>query len=174
MAPTPPPRLSPSTWLSRYKLTEQAPPTPAIETCELPPLQLPPPSSGLPLSTSVPSSRSTASTPRLPVQMSYAILLDLDPEKRSQRSERVVCHYDRSHNVEASWHLELDWLAASGSVIESSIKAWRKLVSRHGLSLVEVGTRGVESRNDPFQWERRVRFSVPPPLIREEDALPRL
>ncbi|KAK4053511.1 vacuolar membrane-associated protein iml1 [Microbotryomycetes sp. JL201] len=101
------------------------------------------------------------------VQMSYAVILDLDPQKRSSRSERVVCHLDRSHNVQAAFHLELNWLAGSGKVIDQSIQSWSRQVARYGLNLVEVTSRAVEDRHNPFQSALHVGLALPPPDVDE-------
>ncbi|KAM0788563.1 hypothetical protein ACM66B_001688 [Microbotryomycetes sp. NB124-2] len=103
------------------------------------------------------------------VQMSYAVILDLDPQKRSSRSERVVCHLDRSHNVQAAFHLELNWLAGSGKVIDQAIQSWSRQVARYGLNLVEVTSRAVEDRHNPFQSALHVGLALPPPDVDEFD-----
>ncbi|GAA5981416.1 hypothetical protein JCM5350_004056 [Sporobolomyces pararoseus] len=96
-----------------------------------------------------PTRRQSAAVPI--VSMTHSVILDLDPQKRSERSERVVCHLDRSHNHQAAYHLELAWLTASGKTVDNSIQAWSRQMARYGLTLVEVSTRPVLKRNNPFQ-----------------------
>lgn len=110
-----------------------------------------------------------ASTKRPTVQMSYAVMLDLDPLKRSPRAERVLCHLDRSHNVQAAYHCELNWLSGSGKIIDQAIQNWSRQVSRFGLNLIEVGTRAVEDRHNPFQQSSQIKLSVPPPSLEGSD-----
>ncbi|GAA5965169.1 hypothetical protein JCM3765_002866 [Sporobolomyces pararoseus] len=85
------------------------------------------------------------------VSMTHSVILDLDPQKRSERSERVICHLDRSHNPQAAYHLELAWLTASGKTVDNSIQTWSRQMARYGLTLVEVSTRSVLKRSNPFQ-----------------------
>lgn len=97
--------------------------------------------------------------------MSYSIILDLDPQRKSPRAERVIAHFDRSHNPTAAYHVELMWLAGSGKVIESSIASWSRQVARYGLNLIEVSTRGVDSNHNPFQKARQVELALAAPRI---------
>lgn len=101
--------------------------------------------------------------------MSYAVILDLDTAKRSPRSERVLCHLDRSHNVQAAYHLELNWLAGSGKIIEQAIQNWTRQVARFGLTLAEVSVRAVEDRHNPFQKANQIQLAATPPSIHDFD-----
>jgi hypothetical protein len=105
--------------------------------------------------------------------MSYTVMLDLDSQKRSEQAERVVCHFDRSHNPLAAYHIELTWLAASGKIIDTAIQNWTRQMARFGLGLIEVSTRSVFSGHNPFQKANRVRLALPPPtLLTRKDQLP--
>ncbi|KAK4705317.1 hypothetical protein P7C70_g888, partial [Phenoliferia sp. Uapishka_3] len=100
------------------------------------------------------------------VHMTYSVVLDLDMQRKSDRAERVLCHYDRSHNSQAAYHIELTWLAGSGKIIDNTIQSWTRQVARWGLSLVEVSTRAVDSTHNPFQRATQVPLVVaPPPLM---------
>lgn len=101
------------------------------------------------------------------VQMTYSVILDLDLQKRSGRAERVLCHFDRSHNPLAAYHVELTWLAGSGKIIDSSIQSWSRAVKRYGLNLIEVGTREVTSTHNPFQRPIKVELCIDPPELIE-------
>ncbi|SGY46236.1 BQ5605_C001g00401 [Microbotryum silenes-dioicae] len=156
------PRLS--TWLSRLTNTSETPP-PASPLFDRD-MQLPSPISAPEhlgdMGTSAPSP-----TPKKPVvQMSYAVIVDLDHlGKKSSRAERVICHLDRSHNRNAAYHLELNWLSGSGKIIDSAIQAWSRQVQKFGLRLIEVSTRAVEDLHNPFQSTTILPFKVPPPPI---------
>ena len=152
------PRLS--TWLSR--ITSNAEPREATS----PQLERDAPlASGSHDTTPEPGS--AAATPKRPtVQMSYAVILDLDPTRKSPRAERVICHLDRSHNRGAAYHLELNWLAGSGKIIDQTIQSWSRQVHRFGLTLVEVTTRAVEDSHNPFQSATVLPFKVPPPSVK--------
>ncbi|GAA5852387.1 hypothetical protein JCM9279_001184 [Rhodotorula babjevae] len=99
---------------------------------------------------------------RTRVQMTHAVVLDLDPSRRSDRSERVLCHLDASHNVASAFHVELAWLTASGRIVEGAIQTWTRQVGRYGLALVEVSMRSVLERHNPFQKAMEVRPCVWP------------
>lgn len=103
--------------------------------------------------------------------MSYSIILDLDPLKRSTRVERVIAHFDRSHNPSAAYHVELTWLAGSSKVIDQAIQSWARQVSKYGLRLVEVSTREVDSKFNPFQRAALIRMCVAPPDVELDDGI---
>ncbi|KAM0748165.1 hypothetical protein T439DRAFT_349523 [Meredithblackwellia eburnea MCA 4105] len=107
--------------------------------------------------------RTPTLAPKPTVNMTYSVVLDLDLSKRSDRAERVMCHFDRSHNSQAAYHIELTWLSGSGKIIDSAIQSWTRQVSRWGLNLIEVSTRPVEATHNPFQCASQVRLVVPPP-----------
>jgi hypothetical protein len=110
-------------------------------------------------------SRSPSPPPRPTVHMTYSVILDLDLAKKSDRAERVLCHYDRSHNSHAAYHIELTWLAGSGKIIDNTIQSWARQVARWGLNLVEVSTRPVDSNHNPFQRATQVPLALPPPPL---------
>lgn len=101
--------------------------------------------------------------PTIPtVEMSFSLILDLDPNKKSQRAERVLCHIDKSHNPLSAYHVELNWLGGSGKIIDTTIQGWMRLAHRYGLSLMEVSCRGVEERWNPFVGFGEMKFAVTP------------
>lgn len=155
---------------------------------DLPPAPLPPPaktaaallartdtSASVPMlsssskSTSATGSPATSLSPlpaprRAVVPMTHAVILDLDAAKRSDRSERVLCHLDRSHNVAAAYHIELAWLTASGKVVDNTIQTWTRQTARYGLTLIEVSMRAVLDRHNPFQKPTVIKPVVLPTL----------
>ena len=139
-APLPPPAKTAAALLARTDTSASVPVLPKSNS----------------MSTSMPGSpaMSTSSLPpirRPVVQMTHAVVLDLDAAKRSDRSERVLCHLDRSHNVAAAYHIELAWLTASGKVVDNVIQTWTRQTARYGLTLIEVSMRAVLDRHNPFQ-----------------------
>ncbi|GAA6037242.1 hypothetical protein JCM8097_008639 [Rhodosporidiobolus ruineniae] len=175
-----------TTWLSRMqsraaKPFEDSVSTPIMErNFELPPTVTSTPgkevvaaltrsdtsSSLATISTSAPG---PSPTPRRPtVQMTYAVTLDFDKDKRSDRAERVLCHLDRSHNVSAAYHVELAWLTASGKAIDNAIQSWTRQMARYGLNLIEVSTRPVLQRHNPFHKPSVIRLAVQPPSAQVE------
>lgn len=105
------------------------------------------------------------------IQMTYSVILDLDLQQKSGRAERVLCHFDRSHNPNAAYHVELTWLAGSGKIIDSNIQSWTRALGRFGLNLIEVGTREVGNRHNPFQSAIKVCLCVDPPELTEGQAV---
>lgn len=81
----------------------------------------------------------------------------------------MIAHFDRSHNPAAAYHVELAWLAGSGKVIDSAIQSWARQVVKYGLRLVEVSTRDVDSKFNPFQDVAVVEMCIAPPVV--EDSL---
>lgn len=106
------------------------------------------------------------------VQMTHAVVLDLDKDAKSDRAERVVCHLDRSHNVNAAYHIELTWLTSSGRMIDQALTTWARTIGRYGLKLIEVSSRPVTSSHNPFQRSWPVALVVAPPPIGPDDDLP--
>ena len=97
--------------------------------------------------------------------MTRSLVLDLDPGNKSDRSEKIVCHLDRSHNPQAAYHIELAWLGASGKVIDSWLKVLDRLAGRYGLRLVELSSRPivVVDRHNPFQRATIIPLALAPP-----------
>ncbi|KAK4331647.1 Vacuolar membrane-associated protein IML1 [Rhodotorula toruloides] len=113
------------------------------------------------LPSSVPNADKSAAK-RPVIVMSHAVVLDLDPQKRSDRAERVLCHLDRSHNIHAAYHIELAWLTASGKIVDTTIQTWARQMARYGLNLVEVSMRPVSLSHNPFQKPAMLRPVVLP------------
>ncbi|GAA5948734.1 hypothetical protein JCM21900_005277 [Sporobolomyces salmonicolor] len=157
-------------WLSRMQNRtgrDEPPTTPTFDRdLELPPVPTPSREVAAAISRSDAAATKGSTEPpaqRTVVQMTHAVVLDLDPSRRSDRAERVLCHLDRSHNVQAAYHLELAWLTASGKVVDTAIQSWTRQMARYGLTLVEVSMRPVLARHNPFRKASTVRPAVPPP-----------
>lgn len=97
--------------------------------------------------------------------MTSCLILDLDPSNKSDRSEKIVCHLDRSHNPQAAYHIELAWLGASGKVIDLWLKTLNRQAQRYGLRLVELSSRPivVVDRHNPFQKSTVIPLALAPP-----------
>jgi len=164
-------------WLSRMQSKsgreETAPSTPSNERdLDFHPITPNPPALTLP--ESITSSFKTApeTSKRPVVKMTHAVILDLDPSRRSERSERVVCHLDRSHNAQAAYHIELAWLTASGKIVDNAIQAWSRQMARYGITLIEVSTRPVLARHNPFQKPTIIRPVLPLPSSDDDEDCP--
>lgn len=109
--------------------------------------------------------RSTPERKKLAVSLSKMIRLDVDVRKRSNRPEIINLHYDRLHNPENCYHLELSWLNVTSKLVDDAIVSWTTIAERYGLKLVEVPM--VEASkvplNEPFRSAYRIKLAVAPP-----------
>ena len=109
--------------------------------------------------------RSTSEKKRMSIALSKVMRLDVDHRKRSNRPEIINLHYDRLHNPENCYHLELSWLNVTSKLVEDAIVTWATQGEKYGLKLVEVPIAEVSNVSDhePFRAPSRVTLSVPPP-----------
>lgn len=102
------------------------------------------------------------------VSLTKMMRVDVDHRspKRSERPEIVNLHYDRLHNPENCYHLELAWLNVTSKLIEDAIVNWATQLEKYGLRLVEVPIAEASSVTDrePFRAPYRIVLKVPPPL----------
>ena len=109
--------------------------------------------------------KSSAEKKRMSIALSKAMRLDVDLRKRSNRPEIINLHYDRLHNPENCYHLELSWINVTSKLVEDAIVTWATQGDKYGLKLVEVPIAEVSSVSDhePFRAPSRVTLSVLPP-----------
>ena len=109
--------------------------------------------------------RSSADRKRVSISLSKMIQLDVDSRKRSNRREVINLHYDRLHNPENCYHLELSWLNVTSKLVEDAIVSWASQSERYGLKLVEVPIAEASdiSSYEPFRAPYRVPLAVKPP-----------
>ncbi|PWY91571.1 hypothetical protein BO94DRAFT_533714 [Aspergillus sclerotioniger CBS 115572] len=79
------------------------------------------------------------------IMLSKTMKYDVDPRKRSNRPEVIDLHYDRLHNPDNCFHIELSWMNTTAKLIEDA---------KFGLKLVQT---------QPFRKPYRVQLKVPPP-----------
>lgn len=89
------------------------------------------------------SPRNSASVPlgskqQLAVALSKYLRYDVDHRKRSYRPEVINLHYDRLHNPDNCYHIQIDWMNVTSKLIEDAIVSWATSAERFGLRLVEV------------------------------------
>lgn len=108
------------------------------------------------------------------VSLTKMMRIDVDHRspKRSDRPEIVNLHYDRLHNPENCYHLELSWLNVTSKLLEDAIVNWATQSEKYGLRLVEVPIAEVCSITDrePFRAPYRIVLAVPPPPLRSTMA----
>ena len=102
---------------------------------------------------------------RLAVSLSKVIRLNVDIKGRSNRPEIVNLHYDRLHNPENCYHLELSWLNVTSKLVDDAIVSWTNQAGKYGLKLVEVPIAEANEvpLHEPFRAPYRVKLCKPPP-----------
>lgn len=110
--------------------------------------------------------RSDAGRPERPrVQLSRSMLIDVDPERRSSRSEVAVLHHDLAHNAENGFNFQIQWLGATPRLIEDLVQSWTRSVERYGLRLVEAPIHQIKDigQHTPFLAPLPIPLSLAPP-----------
>lgn len=99
------------------------------------------------------------------IMLSKMMKYDVDPRKRSNRPEVIDLHYDRLHNPDNCFHIELSWMNTTPKLIEDAVLSWAATAEKFGLKLVQVPiAEGCAiSRTQPFRKPYRVSLAVPPP-----------
>ncbi|KAF3394835.1 Vacuolar membrane-associated protein iml1 [Talaromyces pinophilus] len=102
---------------------------------------------------------------KMTVMLSKSMKYDVDPRKRSGRPEVVDLHYDRLHNPENCFHIELSWMSATAKLIDDSVALWASLADKYGLKLVQVPIAEAASvvKTQTFRKLYHVKLSVDPP-----------
>ncbi|TFK72729.1 hypothetical protein BDN72DRAFT_957080 [Pluteus cervinus] len=103
--------------------------------------------------------------------LSQSMVIDIDPNKKSDQAESVILHHDLIHNPSTVFHFELQWIGTTARGIEDLIRQWNRTVERYGLRLVEAYVTQiseVRTRN-AFQSCFPLRLAVPPPIVPDLD-----
>lgn len=69
------------------------------------------------------------------IPMSYSILINLDPHRKSDRRETAFLHFDAAHNTTNGFHFQLNWLGTS-RLVEDLLATWQRNLQKYGLKLV--------------------------------------
>ncbi|KAJ3997507.1 hypothetical protein F5050DRAFT_1394215 [Lentinula boryana] len=116
------------------------------------------------------SARTTNSSPRRNKKrliLSQSLVIDIDPNKRSDQAETVLLHHDLIHNPGTVFHFEIQWIGTTPRYIEEQLRQWSRTIEKYGLRLVEayVAQIGdIRSRN-AFQSCFPIRLAVAPPIL---------
>ncbi|KAI9508459.1 hypothetical protein F5148DRAFT_1284026 [Russula earlei] len=105
--------------------------------------------------------------PKKQIILSQSMVIDMDPNKKSDRAETVVLHHDLIHNPATIFHFELHWIGTAARCIEDLLRVWTRTIERYGLTLVEayVTQIGDIADRNPFQSCFPVRLAVQPPNV---------
>lgn len=104
---------------------------------------------------------------RKAVSLSRMIRVDVDPRKKSflSRPEVIHVHYDRFHNPENCYHIELNWLSTTCKLVDDAILTWTNTAEKYGLKLVEVPI--AEAYDvpiaEPFRNPYTIKLALEPP-----------
>ncbi|TPX43357.1 hypothetical protein SeLEV6574_g05108 [Synchytrium endobioticum] len=71
-------------------------------------------------------------------ELSKGLVIDLDPQTRSDRQEIAALHYDIIYCHNACYHFQLHWLLCTARLIEDMLVSWGRVADRCGLKLVEA------------------------------------
>ncbi|SLM34016.1 Winged helix-turn-helix DNA-binding domain [Lasallia pustulata] len=122
------------------------------------------------------SPRNGASAPvgskqHLAVALSKSLRYDVDHRKRSYRPEVINLHYDRVHNPDNCYHIQIDWMNVTSKLIEDAIVSWATSAERFGLRLVEVpiGEASTINGTHPFRAPYLVKLAHHPPNRQPEE-----
>ncbi|KZT08675.1 uncharacterized protein LAESUDRAFT_48935 [Laetiporus sulphureus 93-53] len=103
--------------------------------------------------------------------MSQSMVIDIDPNKRSDQAESVILHHDIIHNPATCFHFELQWLGTTARCIDDLLRQWSRTIERYGLKLVEAYVTqicDIRDRN-PFQSCFPISIALPPPIVPDLD-----
>jgi hypothetical protein len=102
---------------------------------------------------------------KVAIMLSKSLKYDVDSRKRSNRPEVIDLHYDRLHNPENCFHIELSWMNTTPKLIEDTVHSWASTAEKFGLKLVQVPiAEGCAiDRTQPFRKPYEIRLKVPPP-----------
>ncbi|GMG30837.1 vacuolar membrane-associated protein iml1 [Aspergillus flavus] len=152
-------------WFPQIRPDKSVPSTPVGEASKGSPI------SGHTRSDSTEDTQSqTPSTPsklknKASITLSKTMKYDVDPRKRSNRPEVIDLHYDRLHNPENCFHIELSWMNTTPKLIEDTVLSWASTAEKFGLKLVQVpiAEACAIDKTQPFRKPYCVQLKAPPP-----------
>ncbi|EFR00178.1 vacuolar membrane-associated protein IML1 [Nannizzia gypsea CBS 118893] len=102
---------------------------------------------------------------KVAIWLAKSMKYDLDPRKRSDRPEIIDLHYDRIHNPENCFHIELSWMNATPKLVEDAVVSWAALAEKYGLKLVELPLSEASSivESQVFRRPFQIKLNHPPP-----------
>ncbi|TCD67635.1 vacuolar membrane-associated protein iml1 [Steccherinum ochraceum] len=103
--------------------------------------------------------------------MSQSMVIDIDPNKRSDQSEWVILHHDIIHNPATCFHFEFQWIGTTARCIDDLLRQWSRTIERYGLKLVESYVSQISDIRDrnPFQSCFPIPLALPPPAVADMD-----
>ncbi|KAJ5174085.1 Winged helix-turn-helix transcription repressor DNA-binding [Penicillium coprophilum] len=152
-------------WFPQLRSDKSMPSTPAIGTAKDSPLSLKARSDSI--DERIPQTPSTPSKAKnkVAIMLSKSMKYDVDPRKRSNRPEVIDLHWDRLHNPENCFHIELSWMSTTPKLIEDTVLSWASTAEKFGLKLVQVpiAEACAIDKTQPFRKPYEIKLKVPPP-----------
>ncbi|KAK4900025.1 vacuolar membrane-associated protein iml1 [Elasticomyces elasticus] len=99
------------------------------------------------------------------ILLSEQMMYNVDPASKSDQGEIVTLHYDRIHNPENCYHIMLEYVNTTSSLLRDAISRWSTLAETHGLKMVQVPLVEASKLNiqHPFDHPISVKLALPPP-----------
>ncbi|KAJ5102712.1 Vacuolar membrane-associated protein iml1 [Penicillium argentinense] len=152
-------------WFPQLRVDKSTPSTPAIGNVKDSPSSLRTRSDSI--DDRVPQTPTTPSKAKnkVAIMLSKSLKYDVDVRKRSNRAEVIDLHYDRLHNPENCFHIELSWMNTTPKLIEDAVHSWASTAEKFGLKLVQVpiAEACAIDRTQPFRKPYRIKLKTPPP-----------
>ncbi|KAH9471266.1 hypothetical protein Pst134EA_005173 [Puccinia striiformis f. sp. tritici] len=113
------------------------------------------------------SSVSGSQAERTVANMTRIGVIDLDPTGKSDRSEKAILLCDISHSPSNTWHVEIQWLGITSSLVDGMLQHWARIVERYGIKMVEQSSRRLDriSDSNPLQRTVQIELAVKPPTL---------
>ncbi|KAJ5489481.1 Vacuolar membrane-associated protein iml1 [Penicillium diatomitis] len=152
-------------WFPQLRVDKSMPSTPAVGNAKDSPSSFHTRSDSTedraPITPNTPSKAKT----KVAIMLSKSLKYDVDNRKRSNRPEVVELHYDRLHNPENCFHIELSWMNTTPKLIEDTVNSWGSTAEKFGLKLVQVpiAEACAIDRTQPFRKPFELKLKVSPP-----------
>lgn len=152
-------------WFPQLRPDKSMPSTPAIGNPKESPASLKARSDSIDERTPQTPNTPSKAKNKVAIMLSKTMKYDVDPRKRSNRPEVIDLHYDRLHNPENCFHIELSWMSTTPKLIEDSVISWASTAEKFGLKLVQVPiAEGCAiDKTQPFRKPYEVKLKVLPP-----------
>jgi hypothetical protein len=97
--------------------------------------------------------------------LSQVLQYNVDPNHKSEHAQIVDLHYDRIHNPDNCYHIQLEWLGASTRFVQVAVARWASLVESYGLRLAQLPLDEASQchLNHPFDQPQHIRLAARPP-----------
>lgn len=155
-------------WFPQIRTDKSVPSTPAGERPRDSPASVP--SAHARTESTDESAAQTPNTPsksknKATIMLSKSMKYDVDPRKRSNRPEVIDLHYERLHNPDNCFHIELSWMNTTAKLIEDTVLSWASTAEKFGLKLVQVpiAEACAIDETQPFRKPYLVQLRTPPP-----------